>query len=84
MEETKATKTFKWIYQFLFVDQSTQLVSAYKAWVNAGYVMLTYGFLANIHSVEFFIAYATTITGGHIGSKLINLRSQNNEDTPDK
>jgi hypothetical protein len=84
MEETKATKTFKWIYQFLFIDQSTQLVSAYKAWMNLGYVGLTISFLNNLHNIEFFIAYGTAVTGAHITNKLVNLRSQNNDDTPEK
>ena len=61
------TKALQFLYQFLFVDQQTHLISHTKFWSQIGYLLSSYVFVlafsSGIGTTELFVAYAAIVLG---------------------
>lgn len=62
-----ATKLLHFIYQFLFIDQTTGRISHTKFWSQIGYLLSSYVFVlafsSGIGTTELFVAYAAIVLG---------------------
>lgn len=64
---------FKFLYNFLFIDQATKEISHTKFWSNIGYGIMSWGFLSGTAPADYmlYIAFGAIVIGNRTAKNFL-------------